>query len=202
MPVTAVALELDRLDRWLGLVTPQAEGWEALAPGVRRQYAQGADALAALGDAPDDEQLHEWRKRAKDLWYHLRLLRDLWPKVLKPLVKAASQLADLLGEDHDLALLASLLPSADGAEPARIGTAEDHPAPVDLPADQVALVHDLVASERARLQGEARRLGALLYADEPDAWTDRFGAWWRAAQLEPAAAAERTRDEAAASHAA
>ena len=77
--VTGVALELDRLDRWLALVTPQAEGWEALAPGVRRQYGRGADALASLGDAPTDEQLHEWRKRAKDLWYHLRLLRDLWP---------------------------------------------------------------------------------------------------------------------------
>jgi CHAD domain-containing protein len=174
--VTGVAVELDRLDRWLALVAPQAEGWEALAPGVRRQYGRGADALASLGDAPTDEQLHDWRKRAKDLWYHLRLLRDLWPESIKPLVKAASHLADLLGDDHDLAVLAALLrPDEDGVEPPM--------PPVDLPAEQVDLVDDLIATERARLQSEARRLGALLYADSPRAWTDRHGAWWRTATV-------------------
>ena len=186
--VTGVALELDRLDRWLAIVAPQAEGWEALAPGVRRQYGRGADALGDLGDAPTDGQLHEWRKRAKDLWYHLRLLRDLWPAIVKPQVKAASHLADLLGDDHDLAVLGTLLGPADaGGDGDSPQPPDGAPllAPVDLPSEQADLVHDLVATERARLQAEARRLGALLYADTPDAWADRLGAWWRIATLTP-----------------
>ena len=184
--VTGVALELDRLDRWLALVVPQAEGWEALAPGVRRQYGRGADALGSLGDAPTDEQLHEWRKRAKDLWYHLRLLRDLWPEVVKPEVKAASHLADLLGDDHDLAVLGTLLrPDDDDGDAPTPADGAPSLAPVDLPSEQADLVRDLVATERARLQAEARRLGARLYADSADAWTDRLGAWWRTATLTP-----------------
>jgi hypothetical protein len=29
--------------------------------------------------APHSENFHEWRKRAKDLWYQVTLLRRLWP---------------------------------------------------------------------------------------------------------------------------
>ena len=32
---------------------------------------------------PSPEHLHDWRKRVKDLWYHLRLLRDAWTDAMK-----------------------------------------------------------------------------------------------------------------------
>ena len=52
---------------------------------------------------------HDWRKRAKDVWYQLRLLQDTWPDVMKAMAGQASQLSDLLGDDHDLAVLSTKL---------------------------------------------------------------------------------------------
>ena len=54
-------------------------------------------------DDPADEPLHEWRKRSKDLWYHLRLVSCAWPEVLKataPTARTSSPTAS--GDDHDL----------------------------------------------------------------------------------------------------
>ena len=42
----------------------------------------------------------------KDLWYQERLLEDTWPGVMKAQAKEAKKLSKLLGEDHDLAVLA------------------------------------------------------------------------------------------------
>ncbi len=47
---------------------------------------------------------HEWRKRVKDLRYAAEILG------LRPLAGRADRLAELLGEEHDLVVLAGLLP--------------------------------------------------------------------------------------------
>ncbi|HWJ63079.1 MAG TPA: CHAD domain-containing protein [Acidimicrobiales bacterium] len=153
--------QLQQTSDWLQRIPVQAEGWDALGPGLRRQYARGRHQLEALGPAPDDEDRHEWRKRVKDLWYHERLLRDLWPKALKPYVRTASDLADLLGDDHDLSLVRSF-------------------AEVDatLDAEDRAWVVDAVDARRDVLLADARVLGRLLYAERPRAWAGRHGAWW------------------------
>ena len=166
---TSVALSLSRTATWLRRLPAGAEGWPAIEPGLRRQYDKGRSAFEALGDQPDVDQLHDWRKRAKDLWYHERLLRDLWPAVVKPMVSAADELAGALGADHDLGLLRSQL---------------DEPAPwaTDaLGANRCRLVADVIDRERSRLQGDARRLGRRLYPDTPKAWARRHQAWWEAA---------------------
>lgn len=56
-------------------------------------------------DSPNAENLHSLRKRIKYHWYHLRLLKDIWPSAMKPLLRQADSIADRLGEDHDLAVL-------------------------------------------------------------------------------------------------
>lgn len=158
------AQTLERTSTWLDAVPPRAEGWKALAVGFGRQYAKGRKAFAGLGPDPTDDQLHQWRKRAKDLWYHQRLLRNLWPEAQRPIMEAASHLSDVLGDDHDLAVLVGRL-TGDGAE-----SMTDR-----------NLVVRLAGAERARLQAEARLLGARLYADEPKPWVARHGAWWAVA---------------------
>ena len=159
--VHAVAHRLQRTRDWLVLVAGQADGWDALEPGLRRQYARGRRRFAALGDAPTDEELHEWRKRAKDLWYHERLLRRLWRKAQRPYVDAASDLADLLGDDHDLALLTEFVANRS-----------------ELDASDRAVLAAAISAQRAALQASARAIGAYLYADAPDAWAARHRAWW------------------------
>ncbi len=139
---------LDQLVAWIDLVPPKAEGWAAIGPGLAHQHRRARTALAALPDEPSALELHEWRKRVKDLWYHQRLLRRLWPEAQRPLVEAADELAAALGDDHDLALLLELLATPDGADrPAPDAPAPDAPAPdgpasdgIDAPGGRVALV--------------------------------------------------------------
>ena len=81
-------------------------GWKFLAPGLERTYKRGRARFSDVRRDPSPENVHEWRKRVKDLWYHLRLLRDSWPEVLGAVSDQAHELSDLLGDHHDLSVLA------------------------------------------------------------------------------------------------
>lgn len=164
---TAIAAQLAATRERLINRPAKASGWKMLEPGLRRQYQAGRRALADLDDDAIDEQWHGWRKRAKDLWYHLRLLNGVWPEVMDALSDQASHLADLLGDDHDLSVLADRIVA-------------DPP-----PVAQRTPVRDLIAAEQDRLRTEARGLGARLYADQAGAWTDRIGTWWKLARRSP-----------------
>ncbi|MGI8754824.1 MAG: CHAD domain-containing protein [Acidimicrobiales bacterium] len=172
--VSAATLTLRRTAGWLRRVPPRVDGWEAIGDGLRRQYEQGCGALAALGEQPDMDELHDWRKRVKDLWYHERLLAQLWPEVVRPMASGAEDLAGALGTDHDLGLLRGLLGG-------------DVDLDLDGGDDARRLALAVIDRERSRLQAEARRLGRRLYADTPQAWARRHRAWWEAT-IEQAAA--------------
>jgi CHAD domain-containing protein len=133
----ARALDLDQCDT------------DTLVAGSVRAYTRGAKALALARHDTTAEHLHEWRKRAKDLWYHQRLLRDAWPDLFKAQADAADRLTKLLGDDHDLAQLAEHLP--------------DDPA-----------VLEAVTELRAEIQAEAWELGRRLYAERPKAFGRRL----------------------------
>ncbi|MBX3312781.1 MAG: CHAD domain-containing protein [Actinobacteria bacterium] len=156
------ALVLARVATWIDQVPPRREGWAALAPGFGREYRRGRRSYLELGEDPSVDALHHWRARAKSFDHHQRILRGLWPEAQKPLRQAATDLAKLLGDDHDLAVL-------------RDGLTSDR-WPV-RPIDRDVVV-SMIDAERLRLQVEARELGGFLYADEPGAWVARHGAWW------------------------
>lgn len=139
--------------------------------GLARAYALGAERFEQVLRKPSVENLHEWRKRVKDLWYHLRIVKPMWPAVLGGQVKQASELADLLGEDHDLAVLDQKL-----AEPtlARRVVADLRP------------LRELIDRRRLELQARARFLGMRLYADRPRAYPRRMRRLWEAWRAEGA----------------
>lgn len=138
-------------------------GFKTIGPGLARVYRQGRRAMKAAIEAPTDENLHEWRKRAKDHWYHVRLLRSSWPKVMDAYRREMRVLTEALGADHDLALLAPLLRNdADG-----FGG-----------ADAVAVLLALVDRRRHELQEQARVVGRRIYAERPRVLLDRFKARW------------------------
>ena len=191
--VIGAARTLEQSVAWLNLVPARATGWDALAPGFARQYQRGRDSLLGLADEPSVDELHEWRKRVKDLWHHQRLLRKLWPEAQRPLVDAAAEVAGALGDDHDLGLLLAHLAShaddGDAYGRSAIGTIE----PLPLAHEVRRLATAAAVASRSDLQGLARRLGARLYADDPRAWRARHGAWWDAARhdLVPEEGADR-----------
>ncbi len=130
---------------------------KTLAAGMERAYERGREAFAAADADPTIERLHDWRKRVKDLWYHQRLVSPAWPEVLDAQAEEAHSLSEILGDDHDLAVLALLFEG------------EDRPP---VPLDPAPLL-ELVAEWRAELLASARHLGRLVYAERPAAFARR-----------------------------
>jgi len=105
----AVALAAARASALIAQALSDARMWPLgyesfglIAPGLLRTYRQGKEGLADAIEHPNDEALHEWRKRVKDMWYSLRLVGEVWEPVIRPLADEAHELSELLGNHHDL----------------------------------------------------------------------------------------------------
>jgi CHAD domain-containing protein len=169
-----------RIDDW----QLKRSGWSAIETGLLRCYRQGRKAFARARREPSLEDLHAWRKRVKDLWYHERLLAPVCGPAIRGQAKDAHRLADLLGDDHDLGVLRQTL-------------TRDHIAvAVDLDA-----VVRLIDHRRAELQAEAIHIGERVYAEKPKAFRRRMQRSWNAGQAvahapleqDPAELAQATR---------
>jgi CYTH domain-containing protein/CHAD domain-containing protein len=132
---------------------------DALASGLRRIYRRGRKALAAIDEQSGDEALHELRKRAKDLWYASQILTPAAPKKTKKMAKRAHKLSDLIGEDHDLAVLQQ--------------TAERHRE--HLGEAERGALRELIERRRAELQRRALASAERLYRRKPRAAVRRMG---------------------------
>ena len=137
---------------------------DVLRAGLEGVYERGRRRMREAVSDPNDERLHELRKRVKDLWYHLRLLRDGSRELVEPLEDRADALSDLLGDDHDLAVLAAKLDDADS-----------------LDGDQRRHLHRLIDARRSELQSEALACAERLYKRKPRAFGKRLTKPWRAA---------------------
>jgi CHAD domain-containing protein len=129
------------------------DSFDALEPGLRRMYRRGRREFRAMQKSPSVEGLHEWRKRTKELWYDHELLGALWKPVMKAVGDEAHALSDLLGDDHDLAVL--------------LDWAHEH-------SDPAPELVEAVEERRRDLQQQAFELGARLYADRPKVFMRRL----------------------------
>ena len=145
-----------RMDDW----PLERDSFGAVREGLERTYRRGRRDFKEVQASPSVEGLHEWRKRVKELWYHHTLLRPLWPPVMEAVGDEAHELADRLGDDHDLAVLADWIREHTDADPE---------------------FFEAVDRRRAELQGEAMTLGARIYADKPSGYVRRLRRLWEAA---------------------
>ena len=132
------------------------DGFDSLEPGLRRIYRRGRNAMRAVEAEQSTENLHEWRKRVKDLWHATQIVRPASPKRMKKLSRRLHDLSDLLGDDHDLAVLRTY--------------ARSHPQCFEDQVDAAALVA-VIDRRREYLQGEALKLGGSLYKESPKGFT-------------------------------
>ena len=146
---------LDRIDDW----HIRGSGFGSLNDGLVEQYRRGRRAMRVALNDGDSDDWHEWRKPAKSHWYHVRLLRDVWRPAMEARTSELSALAELLGEDHDLALLRTSL--------------------VDLDEDGALAVLSPLDERRATLQSAAARIGRRLYAEKPRHFERRMHSYWR-----------------------
>ncbi|HWF34854.1 MAG TPA: CHAD domain-containing protein [Solirubrobacteraceae bacterium] len=163
----AVAIDLRaarrRVDDW----KLRRGGWAALAPGLERTYRRGRDAFTLAEAEPTPEHLHDWRKRVKDVWYQLRLLRPLSESTMCGQADEAHRLSELLGDDHDLWVLREALSTMDGEAGADLGP----------------LVR-VIDHHRAEFETDAFLLGERLYAEKPKAFMRRLHRYWNAWRAE------------------
>lgn len=157
----------DRVGDW-----PIADGFDSLAPGLKKNYRQGRKAMQKAAKKPTTANFHEWRKRVKYQLYHVQVLRPIWGDVLGARKGQLKVLGEYLGDDHDLAVFAETLQ----CEQAGFGSERDLQALLGL-------------SERwrARLQARAIPLGRRLFAEKPRHLVRRFTAFWEASHSEAGA---------------
>ena len=149
-----------RVDRW----ELTAAEFDAVCDGLAKTYGRGRDAMNPAYDRRTAEAFHEWRKRVKYHWYHLRLLQPIWSPVLKRQRQEADRLGDLLGDEHDLAVLRGRIVEESGRwEPFN-----------------VEAFLGLLDRRRLELHSLAWPLGQRLYAEKPSALVRRFGCYWDA----------------------
>lgn len=87
----------------------EGDGYGTALAGMRKTYARARAAMGAASDSPTPEAFHEWRKRVKYHCYHMRLLRESWPTIVRARQVEAEKLGESLGNHHDLGVLRSLI---------------------------------------------------------------------------------------------
>jgi CHAD domain-containing protein len=161
--IEAVRGELEEARTRSAAWTYDSDGFDALRPGLERIYRRGRRSMRAAAQDPSNENFHEWRKRAKDLWHAVQIVRPAAPKRMKRLAKDAHRLSDLLGDDHDLGVLRGqvLLSHAIAQEDAR-----------------QALIA-AIDRRRSSLQRRAFKLGAQIYGPAPKVFGRSVERSWR-----------------------
>lgn len=140
----------------------KGNSWKLIDSGLTRSYRRGRQTMKMAASSRAEADFHEWRKRAKDLWYELRLLSEAWPPPLEATAEEAHRLTELLGDHHDLAVLREDLRERNLGE-----------------AETVAL-EAAIGRRQETLAAEALPLGRRLYAERPKDLSRRLRRCWEA----------------------
>jgi CHAD domain-containing protein len=136
---------------------PDRPGIAIVEHDLRRVYRQGRERKRSLARGKGGAHaMHEWRKRVKDLRYAAEVLG------LRPIARRADRLGEVLGEEHDLVVLAGQLPSP-GRAPFKGRRGK---------RARKALL-ERIARRRRRLRRRALREGERLYRRTPKRFTRR-----------------------------
>jgi CHAD domain-containing protein len=131
------------------------DGAEVLSRALQRAYHRARRAMRRAANGRATTELHRWRKEIKHLWHLLRLARPLIRHGTGKTADGFDRLVDLLGLDHDHAMLAERLARS----------------PDDRALRQQLAV---IAERRSGMENDAFELGVSLFADKPKAFAQRY----------------------------
>jgi CHAD domain-containing protein len=162
--IKAVQHRLRRVGKELGRLKIEEKGWKVLGRGLSDTYSSGQHAYrAALKDLMPDN-FHEWRKRAKDLWYQVTLMQPIWPEQMEATAKELESLGESLGDDHDLFMLRQAI-----REQSR-NQARDR---------ELEALGGLIEQRQDELRTAALALGSRFYAEKTSAFCHRLAGYWQ-----------------------
>jgi CHAD domain-containing protein len=145
-------------------------GWRALSSGIRHSYREGRCRYQLARKNRGPEQLHEWRKRVKDLYYQIGLLCPVRSQQIEGAVAELDRLGERLGDYHDLVLISE-------------ACATKHLWKQAL--EEAKALKPLVAEQQKELRTRALALGASFYEEKPSAFCKRLGQYWKRWRREP-----------------
>ncbi|MEQ1719323.1 MAG: CHAD domain-containing protein [Hyphomicrobium sp.] len=151
--------------RKLAKLDLNGKGFAALEGGLDKTYRAARRNFARAYRTPTDDHFHELRKAVQWHWRHMALLSRSWPATFGVRIAACRDLAEILGEDHDLAMLDLEVRRAGGA-----------------PADGHDIILRFVKRRQEELRARAYALAERLFAEKPKAFTRRMEAYWTCRQ--------------------
>ncbi len=140
-----------------------ADSSDAIALGVSKTYMRGQKAMTLAYEKPALENFHEWRKRVKYHWYHLRLLLPIWSEMMTTLRDDAHLLSDYLGDDHDLGILKQ--------------TIEEYPDEFGG-REILGELSELIVSRQSELRKSAHKFGRRMYAENSKCVGRKLANYW------------------------
>lgn len=162
----AIVFALERVAARVRAWPLHTTGFAALAPGLERTFHRCRKALTHVRKKPGTKAFHDWRKRVKDHWYHIRLLEGIWNDDTRAYEKSLKELETCLGGDHNLAVLRD-----------RIEVLANAPERAGLLA--------AVDNRQKQLRDSALHLGEHLYAPKPGEFVRHAEELWDASHPQP-----------------
>lgn len=154
---SAVRTTLAVLDRAEGELAQVA--WPAslddVLEGFRESQSRLRKAWRSASDRSDEDALHDWRKRLKDRATQIDLFSDFLDDELRFLGKETKKVGEVLGNEHDLAILNARLAGLRSGE-------HKH--------DAASLLIDRINERRETLRRRALRMGPELSSQAPNAF--------------------------------
>lgn len=132
------------------------DGFAAIAPGLEATFREGQRSMSRARKHPLPENYHEWRKRVKAHWYHIRLLESLWSPGMRMYEKRLKDLETALGEDHNLVVLHGKV----------------------LVEPEIGQLPRLIRKYQKELRDNALDLGAHIYEEKPGHFSRRVQQLW------------------------
>lgn len=142
-------------------------GFKVLRRGLERSYAHGRRAVAKAYAEPGDEAFHDLRKGAQLHWRHMKLLERAWPDYCGARISAARELSQILGDDHDLAVLKLFLKQVPHEQ---IGPAE------------ARVIRRAIAARQNELRESAYPRARRLFAERPEDLGRQMDVLWSSAK--------------------
>ncbi len=133
---------------------------QKMVKSLSRVYKRGYKRYLQALKKAEAEPMHEWRKRVKYLWHQFQLIQIAWPDLMNAYLETLKNLADALGDYHDLAIIEEKTKKL---------------AP-ELSTAFLRQLYQITAKEKHRLHQEALSLGKLIYAEKPRAFSERMSA--------------------------
>ncbi len=128
--------------------------------GIKKVYKRGRNALALVNEFPGGKNFHEWRKRAKYLWYICLLLEEIWPEVMNGYITSLDELSDYLGKEHDLFELQNIILERQDLN--------------FIPEKERQIIANVIDKYRKTIQSKAWPAGSKLYFEKPKMFAKRI----------------------------